>query len=45
MMTKKTKLLISLASTISLTLAAIIPTMNYTVVKDLSSEKTDINNN
>ena len=45
MMTKKIKLLISLASTISLTLATIIPTMNYTVVKDLSSEKTDINNN
>lgn len=45
MMTKKTKLLISLASTISLTLATIIPTMNYTFVKDLSSEKTDINNN
>ena len=45
MMTKKTKLLISLASTISLTLATIIPTMNYTVVKNLSSEKTDINNN
>ena len=44
-MTKKIKLLISLASTISLTLATVIPTMNYTVVKDLSSEKTDINNN
>lgn len=45
MMKKKTKLLISIASTISLTLAAIIPTMNYTIVKDLSIEKTDINNN